>query len=166
MKTMSLKMFTNTLTSPSKIVHFLHKHHASFCIHSFKSESHTLFFSIKGQFVSKVVWLSSSKANSHLQHSCKQKERTYQFEQEIHEHSWRGNDTPGRVREAEYPGGFTGSFAESVAVPATTQTPTSTAALRTGSKDAVWPNPNDICGAASHPTPGEPCQDQSASSGA
>jgi len=161
-------MFTIHFDKPfKKIVHLFYiniMHH--FCIHSFKSESHTLFFSIKGQSVSKVVWLSSSKVNSHLQHSCKQKERTYQFEQEIHEHSWRGNNTPGRVREAEYPGGITGSFAESVAVPARTQTPTSTAASTTGSKNAIWPNPNDICGAASHPAPREPCQDQSASSGA
>ena len=145
-----------TSINPSKkIVHFLHKHHASFCIHSFKS--HTLFFSIKGQSVSKVVWLSSSKVNSHLQHSCKQKERTYQFEKEIHEHSWRGNSTPGRVKETEYPRGFTGGFAESTSIPARARTPTSTAASTTGSKNAIWPNPNDIRRAASHPTSGEPC---------
>jgi len=48
-----------------------------------------------------------------------------------------GNNTPGRVRETQYPGGFTGSFVESVAVPARAQTPTSTVASTTGSKDAV-----------------------------
>jgi len=45
-------------------------HHLAF--HSFKSESLKFFFSIKGQPVSKMVRLSSSKVNSHLQHSCKQ----------------------------------------------------------------------------------------------
>jgi len=43
----------------------------------------------------------------------------------------------GRVRGTEYLGGFTGSFAESSAVPATAQTPTSIAASKTSSKDAI-----------------------------
>jgi hypothetical protein len=126
-------MFTITLTSHSKKSVFYCisiMHH--FAFHSLNSESHKFFFSIKGQPVSKVVRLFSSKVNSHLQHSCKQKERTYLFEQEIHEHSRRGNNTPGRVKEIEYPGSFTGSFA----VPARARTTISTAST-TGSKDAV-----------------------------
>jgi len=123
-------------------------HHLAF--HIFKSESHKIFFSIKGSTRFKSGPTSSFKVSSHLQHSCKQKERTYQFKREIHEHSWRGNNTPGRVREIEHLVGITGSFAESAAVPARAQTPTSTAASTTGSKDAVWPNPNDLFGIASH----------------
>jgi len=159
-------MFTIHFDKPlKKIVHFLHKHHASFCIHSFKSESHTLFFSIKGQSVSKVVWRPHSKptrtyntrANKKKEHISLNKKST-SIREEV-------NNTPGRVKETEYPGGFIGSFAESASIPARALTPTSTTASITGSKDAVWPNPIDICGAASHPAPGEPCPDQGASSG-
>jgi len=72
---MYLMIFTITLTSPSikKCVYFCISIMLHFAFHSVNSESHEFFFSIKGQPVSKVVWLSSSKANSHLQHSCKQK---------------------------------------------------------------------------------------------
>jgi len=65
-------MFTIHFDKPfKKCVYFCINimHHLAF--HSFKSESHKFFFSKEGQPVSKVVRLSSSKVNSHLQHSCK-----------------------------------------------------------------------------------------------
>ena len=61
---------------------FLHKHHTSFCIPSFKYESHILFFSIKGQPVSKVARRPHLKPTRIYNTRANVRKKMERFEQE------------------------------------------------------------------------------------
>ena len=77
-------------------------HHLAF--HSFKFESHKFFFSIKRSIRFK------GGPTILVQNQLAPKTLVQKFEQEIHKHSWRGNNTPDRIRKTEYPGCFTGKL--------------------------------------------------------